>query len=140
MDDFEIIATSENEIVTFDSNSAGEINMLEILSQANDFENNGGSVVSNPTSLDEIDLSASGDHILSNINVDDVLAMTDSDNMLKILGNASDSDEIKLDSAQWQATGNPGEYENKAFTPSGGGATITAGTVKILVEDVDVTI
>jgi len=46
-------------------------------------------------SLDEIDLTA-GNHILSNISVEDVLAITDNDNTLKITGDNGDSIDLDL--------------------------------------------
>ena len=67
-----------------------EIDMAQLLSSAEDFNPNGSQ-----TSVDEIDLS-SGDHILSNISVNDVLAMTDSDNTLKITGDSGDSIDLDL--------------------------------------------
>ncbi|TLP36807.1 DUF5801 repeats-in-toxin domain-containing protein [Arcobacter arenosus] len=76
-----------------------EIDMAQLLSSAEDFNPDGSQ-----TSIDEIDLS-SGDHILSNISVGDVLAMTDSDNTLKIETDSGDT--VKLDlTNEWTATGN----------------------------------
>ncbi|RXJ69794.1 hypothetical protein CRV08_03550 [Halarcobacter ebronensis] len=91
IDNFEISATTTGEqILTLDSSTSGEINMAELLSQANDFSGNSSSI----NELDTINL-VQGDHILSNISIGDVLAMTDSDKTLEIKGDNGDT--IKLD-------------------------------------------
>jgi len=103
IDDF-TITTQEQEVLTFDTSSQGEIDMATLLDQSNDFENENGDSVSNPDSLDEINLSE-GTHILSNLSVEDFLAMTDDDKTLKITADSNDGDKVDL-SSDWVAVGN----------------------------------
>ncbi|RXK02444.1 VCBS domain-containing protein [Halarcobacter bivalviorum] len=56
-----------------------------------------------PNSLDTINMNT-GDHILSNISVEKVLSITDSDNTLKIIGDSGDSIDLDL--------GNQTDYDN----------------------------
>jgi len=95
--------TSQDQVLTFDSNSEGEIDMVALLSQSNDFEDGADNLVNNPDSLDEIDLS-SGEHTLSNLSVTDFIAMTDDDNTLEIAGDSADN--IKLDVGEWMIASN----------------------------------
>lgn len=65
--------------------------------------------------IEKLDLSETGDHILSNLSVEDVIAITDDDNTLKITGSddINNEDEIRLnmtddgtpDSEHWYDTG-----------------------------------
>ncbi len=103
IDNFEIVGTETKEVLTFDSTSQGEIDMAALLDQANDFENENGDSVSNPDSLDEINLSE-GTHILSNLSIEDFIAMTDDDKTLKITADSDDGDKINL-SNDWVAVG-----------------------------------
>jgi VCBS repeat-containing protein len=102
VDNFEIVG-ADHQVLTFDSSSEGEIDMAALLDQGNDFEDEGGNSVSTPDSVDDIDLT-SGDHILSNLSVEDFIAMTDDDNTLKIKGDSGD--EINLDMSQWKVADN----------------------------------
>ncbi|MEA3499346.1 MAG: VCBS domain-containing protein [Campylobacterota bacterium] len=110
LDNFQII--SQDQILTFDTDSQGEIDMAVLLNQSNDFEDSAENPVSNPDTLDEIDLS-SGEHILSNLSVEDFVAMTDDDNTLQIIADANDGDRIELASSEWKvangtdSTGDP---------------------------------
>jgi len=103
IDDFKITGSVDgDQILSFDNSSSGEIDMGTLLSQSyntqtNDFEDTNGDSVDAPDSLDKIDLT-SGDHILSNISISDVLSMTDNDNTLEIKGEEGDT--IKLDLAE----------------------------------------
>jgi VCBS repeat-containing protein len=83
-----------DQILTFDNTSTGEIDMIELLSQLDDFEDNSGNQVGVPDSLDEIDF-VGGEHILSNLSLNDFIAMTDSDNILKITTDDT-TDQINL--------------------------------------------
>ncbi len=102
VDNFEIVG-ADRQVLTFDDSSEGEIDMAALLDQGNDFEDEGGNSVSTPDSVDDIDLT-SGDHILSNLSVEDFIAMTDDDNTLKIKGDSGD--EINLDMSQWKVADN----------------------------------
>jgi T1SS-143 domain-containing protein len=101
-DDSEIVPNLSGDEVLFiqDDVDDGITDMSALLQNAI----NEGQLLSSGNSIDEIDLS-SGDHILSNISVGDVLAMTDSDNTLKIETDSGDT--VKLDlTNEWTATGN----------------------------------
>ena len=102
VDNFEIVG-ADHQVLTFDDSSEGEIDMAALLDQGNDFEDEGGNSVTTPDSVDDIDLT-SGDHILSNLSVEDFIAMTDDDNTLKIKGDSGD--EINLDMSQWKVADN----------------------------------
>ncbi|WP_417334677.1 VCBS domain-containing protein, partial [Halarcobacter sp.] len=83
-----------------------------------------------PNSLDKVDMN-SGDHILSNINVEDVLTITDSDNTLKIVGDSGDT--LKLDASQWTDNGVNLDGETVYV-----GTSTTNEIVTLLIEGVDV--
>ncbi|XPV54505.1 MAG: VCBS domain-containing protein [Halarcobacter ebronensis] len=83
-----------------------------------------------PNSLDKVDMN-SGDHILSNINVEDVLTITDSDNTLKIVGDSGDT--LKLDASQWTDNGVNLDGETVYV-----GTSATNEIVTLLIEGVDV--
>ncbi len=90
-----------------------------------------GQLLSSGNSIDEIDLS-SGDHILSNISVGDVLAMTDSDNTLKIETDSGDT--VKLDlTNEWTATGNT-DVDTGLDIYEG----VTDSSVKLLIDSLNV--
>jgi VCBS repeat-containing protein len=150
VDNFEIVG-ADHQVLTFDNSSEGEIDMAALLDQGNDFEDEGGNSVSTPDSVDEIDLT-SGDHILSNLSVEDFIAMTDDDNTLRIEGDSGD--EIKLDMTQWQVatndsidTGNPDagiDADNDGYvtyTNIDGVGGLAEGSLQLLIdEDIDVNI
>ncbi|WP_419774734.1 VCBS domain-containing protein [Halarcobacter sp.] len=83
-----------------------------------------------PNSLDKVDMS-SGDHILSNINVEDVLTITDTDNTLKIVGDSGDT--LKLDASQWTDNGVNVDGETVYV-----GTSTTNETVTLLIEGVNI--
>ena len=83
-----------------------------------------------PNSLDLINMN-SGDHILSNINVEDVLSITDLDNTLKIVGDSGDT--LKLDSSQWTDNGVNVDGETVYV-----GTSTTNETVTLLIDGVNV--
>ena len=88
IDDFEITSSDYGDTtLTFENPSDGLINMEALIDQDNDFGGN------SPTSIDEIDLSA-GDYVLENITLQDVLDITDGDNVLKITGEYGDGANI----------------------------------------------
>ena len=150
VDNFEIVG-ADQQVLTFDSSSEGEIDMAALLDQGNDFEDEGGNSISTPDSVDEIDLT-SGDHILSNLSVEDFIAMTDDDNTLRIEGDSGD--EIKLDMTQWQVAsndaidaGNPDagiDIDNDGYvtyTNIDGVGGLAEGSLQLLIdEDIDVNI
>ncbi|PLY15612.1 MAG: hypothetical protein C0631_06645, partial [Sedimenticola sp.] len=94
------------------------------------------SAIANGTiqNIEQIDLIA-GNHDITNLTVADVLDMTDSDNLLEILGDAADS--VSLSASEWQATGgtvNQGGHQFNEYQDA-------AGTVTLLIEStVDVSI
>ncbi len=150
VDNFEIVG-ADHQVLTFDSGSEGEIDMAALLDQGNDFEDEGGNSITTPDSVDEIDLT-SGDHILSNLSVEDFIAMTDDDNTLRIEGDSGD--EIKLDMTQWQVAsndaidaGNPDagiDIDNDGYvtyTNIEGVGGLAEGSLQLLIdEDIDVNI
>lgn len=84
--------------------------------------------------IERIDLG-SGSHSISNLDISDVLDMTDSNNQLEILGGADDS--VALPSDEWAATGNTLDRDGHQFTEYQD----TGGTAKLLIEnDIDVTL
>ena len=94
IDNFEITGT-ENQVMTFDTAHDGTIDLAELIDQANDFDmDNDGDTADDigqtPSALSEIDLSG-GDFDLSNITLDDVIELSDADNVLKITGDAGDA-------------------------------------------------
>jgi hypothetical protein len=89
--------------------------------------------IDNIRNMERIDLTA-GDHEITNLSVDDVLNMTDDDNLLEILGDVSDSVELTND---WHATGNTLTQNGHTFTEYLNGD----DSVTLLIEDqVNVTI
>ncbi|SFV64495.1 Alkaline phosphatase [hydrothermal vent metagenome] len=62
--------------------------------------------------IEIINLTANGDHTLANLSLDDILGMTDSDNLLTITGDVAD-DVSTIDTTGWtQDTGNVGNESN----------------------------
>ncbi len=142
IDDFNI-TTQEQEVLTFDSNSQGEIDIATLLDQSNDFKDENGNDVSNPDSLDEIDIS-DGSHILSNLSVEDFIAMSDDDNTLKITGDTGDT--VQLNSDEWSlaedhsGTGNIGHVDSDgdgfvAYTNSSDVGGAGAESLQLLIDD-----
>ncbi|PUB82150.1 MAG: hypothetical protein DBP00_17985, partial [gamma proteobacterium symbiont of Ctena orbiculata] len=70
------------------------------------------SSISNISNIERIDLTV-GDHDILNLSVADVLTMTDTDNLLEILGDNSDSVELTND---WHASGNTVTQNGHTFT------------------------
>ncbi|MES9947251.1 MAG: tandem-95 repeat protein, partial [Candidatus Thiodiazotropha sp.] len=70
------------------------------------------SSISSISNIERIDLTV-GDHDIMNLSVDDVLTMTDSDNLLEILGDTSDSVELSSD---WHESGNSVTQNGHTFT------------------------
>jgi VCBS repeat-containing protein len=89
--------------------------------------------ISNISNIERIDLTV-GDHDILNLSVDDVLTMTDNDNLLEILGDNSDSVELTSD---WRESGNTVSQNGHTFTEYLNGD----DSVTLLIEDqVNVTI
>ncbi|PUB88826.1 MAG: hypothetical protein DBP01_11325, partial [gamma proteobacterium symbiont of Ctena orbiculata] len=83
--------------------------------------------------MEQIDLT-SGDHAITNLSSADVVDMTDEDNLLKILGDTSDSVELSSD---WHETGNSHTQNGHVFAEY----LNTQGSAVLLIEDqVNVTI
>ncbi|MCG7978895.1 MAG: retention module-containing protein [Candidatus Thiodiazotropha endolucinida] len=83
--------------------------------------------------MEQIDLTA-GDHAITNLSAADVVDMTDEDNLLKILGDSSDSVELSSD---WHETGNSHTHNGHVFAEY----LNTQGSAVLLIEDqVNVTI
>ena len=85
--------------------------------------------IDNISNVERLDLSV-GDHAVTNLSVDDVINMTDSNQLLEILGDATDT--VGLIAGDWTATGNTvvsddghsfAEYQD------------AAGSVTLLIED-----
>jgi len=141
------VGTNGNDLLTFEENrdfdgkdgedtlvfdsETGEINMLEILSVASNTE------ISN---IEEFDLTE-GNHILSNISVEQVLSMTDenAEHILTITGDSGDRIELDLgDSVEsgdavptdsfWHQIDDTNEYV---------GISATGQTVKILMDGIE---
>lgn len=112
------ISNINAEVLTFDANSSGEINLQEFVAQSNDTF---GATVTAPATLDEIDIS-NGAHVLSNITIDDVVALTDVDNTLTITTNSGTI--VQLDDSQWAAGANANEYVNLASGAAPAGSVI----------------
>ncbi|MEW8505220.1 MAG: Ig-like domain-containing protein, partial [Candidatus Thiodiazotropha sp.] len=70
------------------------------------------SSISSIRNIERIDLTV-GDHDILNLSVDDVLTMTDNDNLLEILGDNSDSVELTND---WHASGNTVTQNGHTFS------------------------
>ncbi|MES9970665.1 MAG: tandem-95 repeat protein, partial [Candidatus Thiodiazotropha sp.] len=70
------------------------------------------SSISSISNVERIDLTV-GNHDIMNLSVDDVLTMTDSDNLLEILGDTSDSVELTSD---WHESGNSVTQNGHTFT------------------------
>jgi VCBS repeat-containing protein len=85
------------------------------------------------SNVDSVDLSQAGEHILSNINVSDVIALTDADHKLSIVTDGDD--EVNLDKTQWQKSGTINEYENINSDALSG---LGAGAVTLLINEDDV--
>ncbi|WP_143145220.1 LamG-like jellyroll fold domain-containing protein, partial [Arcobacter sp. LA11] len=109
-----------DQTVTVTDVDGGEIDMVSLLANAT------SEIGDN---LDTIDLT-SGDHILSNIDYLDVIAMTDADNTLKIItdGDSSTGDKVKLDTADWSPSTTPDAEGYTTYTST------TDNTVKLLIE------
>ncbi|MEW8658221.1 MAG: retention module-containing protein [Candidatus Thiodiazotropha endolucinida] len=83
--------------------------------------------------MEQIDLTA-GDHAITNLSAADVMDMTDEDNLLKILGDTSDSVELSSD---WHETGNSHTHNGHVFAEY----LNTQGSAVLLIEEqVNVTI
>jgi len=91
---------TEDDVLNINDIDGGTLDMHTLLSNVT--ASHAGNQSDN--SLDEIDLT-SGDHILSNISVADVIAMTDDDNTLKIITDgkkdSENGDTVKLDNSLW---------------------------------------
>ncbi|MES9994162.1 MAG: Ig-like domain-containing protein [Candidatus Thiodiazotropha sp.] len=70
------------------------------------------SSISSISNIERIDLTV-GDHDILNLSVDDVLTMTDNDNLLEILGDNSDSVALTND---WHASGNTVTQNGHTFS------------------------
>ncbi len=57
---------------------------------------------SNLTNIEQIDLTANGDHDLGSLTITDVISMTDTNNDLIILGDAGDS--LTITASDWTST------------------------------------
>ncbi len=115
------ISISNNSVTLGDisSSDAGLYNMLEILESASGAK------------VESIDLTEDGMHILSNLSIDNFLAISD-DNELKIDGDSSDK--IALDSTIWgNSTPTADGYEEYTYTDS------SNQTLKLLI-DQDITV
>jgi hypothetical protein len=109
LDEYKVsYSSTSDQVLTIDENDVDgdEIDMAQLLSSSEDFEPHG-----TPDSLDEINISE-GEHILSNLSLDDFLSMTDDDNTLKITsGDGNDTlrlnmtDDLSGSSEHWYDTG-----------------------------------
>jgi VCBS repeat-containing protein len=89
--------------------------------------------ISSISNIERIDLTV-GNHDIMNLSVDDVLTMTDNDNLLEILGDNSDSVQLTSD---WHESGNQVTQNGHTFTEYLNGD----DSVTLLIEDqVNVTI
>ncbi|MDO6440732.1 immunoglobulin-like domain-containing protein [Marinobacter sp. 2_MG-2023] len=73
-------------------------------------------LANNLNNIETIDMQGSGDNKIEGLKAEDVIAMTDEDNLLKIMGDANDS--ISLDDS-WAKVGQGGGYD--VYTASNGG-------------------
>jgi len=141
------VGTDGNDLLTFEANTdfdgrdgydtlifdsqTGDIDMLSILDTASNTE---------ITNIEEFDLSE-GDHILSNITVEQVLEMTDenADHTLTITGDSGDRIELDLgesiasgdsvpDDSAWHQVDDTNEYV---------GVSVSGEAVKILMDGID---
>lgn len=76
--------------------------------------------------IELLDLSVKGEHILSNISVEDVIAMSEN-STLKIEGSSEDI--VNLSNTQWKEGSSSNEYINIA------NSSLAEGSVKLLIED-----
>ena len=69
-------------------------------------------LVSNIDNIEKIDLTKTGEHDISNLGINDVIGMTDGDNILEILGDSGDSVSLKnADGGTWEQTGTSGGFD-----------------------------
>jgi hypothetical protein len=88
--------------------------------------------------VEKVDLNSNGDHSITNLGIQDVLDMTDSNNVLEILGNAGDSVNLKDgDGGNWINTGTNETIDGQDYDIYSKSGDNTAVTLKI---DQDITI
>ena len=119
-----------------DINDTGIINMAELLSNTEGL---------NSGELDEVNL-LQGNHILSNISVEDVLSITDTDNTLEITGDTgdkllldlgsevSDISEIQSGDLQWHKDTSASTASEEVYV----GKTSTDETITLLINGINV--
>jgi VCBS repeat-containing protein len=125
---------SGNDTLIFDSSDSllsGDAGFDTLIAPDNDDLDFSG--ISNISNIERIDLRV-GNHDILNLSVDDVLTMTDNDNLLEILGDHSDSVQLSSD---WHESGNQVTQNGHTFTEYLNGD----DSVTLLIEDqVNVTI
>ncbi|APW64754.1 hypothetical protein LPB137_02285 [Poseidonibacter parvus] len=88
--------------------------------------------------VEKIDLNSNGNHNITNLGIQDVIDMTDSNNILQILGNSQDSVNLKNgDGGNWVDTGNNDTIDGQDYDIYSKSGDNTAVTLKI---DQDITI
>ncbi|WP_188353787.1 DUF5801 repeats-in-toxin domain-containing protein, partial [Malaciobacter pacificus] len=76
--------------------------------------------VSNISNIEKIDLTQNGDHDITGLSLQDVIDMTDSDNDLEILGDASDNVQLVNEAGKTWSTNNVVDGDgNKTYTNIG---------------------
>ncbi|WP_071626384.1 immunoglobulin-like domain-containing protein [Poseidonibacter lekithochrous] len=73
--------------------------------------------------IEKIDLSKSGDHSLTNLSLQDIIDITDNNNILEIIGDSSDTVNFKDLDKDWTNAGTDGNYD--VYTKDSGGNTVT---------------
>ncbi|MGA1933504.1 tandem-95 repeat protein [Arcobacter sp. YIC-464] len=92
IDEHGAISESKEVNISIDLTDTYNTNETEVIDMS--------TLLANTSGLDELDIS-NGEHILSNFSLDEFIALTDSDNTLRILGDEADS--IKLEAEQnWE--------------------------------------
>lgn len=114
------------DILRFDS-SDGDIDMAAYLDGA---IKNSETTQTSIQNIEEMDLR-DGDHILSNLSLEDFVAMTDDDNTLKITGDGGDR--VELDMAQWEVASNDTLSGNIAIDNDGDGFVSYTNSMEVTV-------
>ena len=80
--------------------------------------------ISNITNIEKIDLTETGVDAITNLGINDVIGMTDGDNLLEILGDTTDSVSLKDgDGGSWVQTGSSGGFDE--YSKSGDTSAVT---------------
>ena len=112
-----VTGTSADEFIIYDSNDTlndagtGTDSLILDSGISLDFDN-----VSGLSNFENIDLSQTGNHSLSNLEIQDVIDMTDSNNVMKLLGDAGDSVTLKNgNGGNWEDTGTDENIDGQSY-------------------------